>query len=447
MIRWRKVQTVASFEFLSTVKRIGFLVATFGMPVFLLLYGLIASIPGYLGAQKEASEVRVLGVVDGAGVLDLEQEVEVSLVDLPEEARVAIDLAGQRAGDLLRQGNVIFTPFATEDAAHAALRAADQEAENALRGYYVLPEDYLATGAVRVVRRDGGVQSAGTGGEQFRRLLEEALLEEYVPSEIAPRMKQIVATREDLVLQEDGSLEPFNIAATIARFAIPGVMALLLFISLMMTNGFLLQATATEKENRVVEVILSSANPDELLFGKLLGLGAAGLLQLGVWCSMIIVGGLVLAGVLTAVGVQIPWGMMAIGVPYFLLTYLFLGSLILATGSLGSNLKESQQWSVIWSLLPVAPLMFLGLLIPDPHGTVARVLSWIPFTSALTVMVRMVLEPGGVAWWEVVGGMVVLLLSIYVAIRLGARLFRVGLLLGGSKVKLREVLQQARLGH
>jgi ABC-2 type transport system permease protein len=235
------------------------------------------------------------------------------------------------------------------------------------------------------------------------------------------------------------------VAAVVTKLIVPVVFAMLLFLSLMMSASFLLQATATEKENKVVEVLLSSANPDEILTGKLLGLGLAGMFQVVVWFGMILFSGLLGAGALAGLGVELPWLGIVASLFYFPVAYLFLGSLMLGTGALGGNLKESNQLSMIWSLPSAAPMMFLGFLMTDPHGTAARVLTWIPFTAPVTVIFRSTIDPGGIAWWEIAGPFALVALSTWVGIRIGARLFRVGLLLTGARPKLREILRQARL--
>jgi ABC-2 type transport system permease protein len=132
--------------------------------------------------------------------------------------------------------------------------------------------------------------------------------------------------------------------------------------------------------------------------------------------------------------------------PFFAAAYFFVGSLILGTGSLGKNLKEVQQFGMVWSLLSAVPLMFMGVLITDPNGTLGQVLTWIPFSAPVTVVLRLALEPDGVPGWQIVGSFAMMVLSTWIALKLGARLFRVGLLLTGTRPKLRVLLRQARLG-
>jgi ABC-2 type transport system permease protein len=144
--------------------------------------------------------------------------------------------------------------------------------------------------------------------------------------------------------------------------------------------------------------------------------------------------------------VQVPWLGLALALPLFIISFLFFGSLMLGTGSLGSNMREAQQLAMVWSLTAALPLMMLALMVQDPHGVAARVMTWIPFTSAAVVMLRASLDPTALAWWEIAGAFVVLIASTRVAIGLGARLFRLGLLSAGARPSLREILNQARLG-
>jgi len=194
-----------------------------------------------------------------------------------------------------------------------------------------------------------------------------------------------------------------------------------------------------------VDVLLASANPDEVLTGKLLGLGAAGLLQVVLWFSLLMVGGIGIVPMLIAAHVDVPWTAAVLALPLFIASFLFFGSLMMGCGSLGSNMREAQQLAMVWSLTAALPLMMMGPLIQDPHGPLARVLTWIPITSAAVVMLRASMDAASLAWWEAAGALVVLSASTWLAIRIGARLFRVGILSSGARPSFKEVLRQARL--
>ena len=435
---WSKVRAVAWFEFVSTVRRKGYLIATFGMPLFMLAYGSVLSYGGRL-IEGGGGGVRTFAVVDEAQLLDLDGGRLVSLVEVPDEARRMIGMASDDVEDLLERGDAVFEPYRSMDEARTALLADD------IDGVYRIPADYLETGTVDSLRRSNASLTTGDASEQFARLLRDAILVRSVPLELRDRIETPIAKRNAMLLDEDGSASERDVLAQILRFAVPAVFGFMLFLSLMMTTGYLLQATAAEKENKVVEVLLSSVDPEEILLGKLIGLGAAGLLQVAVWFSMLLIAGLIAITVMTVAGIVLPWKVILVGVPYFLATYLFLGSLILASGSLGGNLKESQQMSVVWTLLPVTPVIFIAVLITQPHGFLGKFLSWLPFTSAMAQQIRLVIAPEGVTWLEIFGGFAILLVSTWLAITIGARFYRVGLLMTGARPKLREILRQARL--
>jgi ABC-2 type transport system permease protein len=241
-----------------------------------------------------------------------------------------------------------------------------------------------------------------------------------------------------------GELADGSNTASIVRLAVPLAFMVLFLLSVLMTSGYLMQGTAVEKENKVVEVLLASANPDEILAGKLLGLGGAGLLQVAVWLVMALGAGMGALPLILAADIQIPWLAIGLAVPLFVMAFLFFGSLILGTGSLGSNMREAQQLAMVWSLTAALPMMMMALLLQSPHGVVARVLTWLPFSAGPLIILRASTDAASLPWWEVAGSFAVLLLSTWLAIGLGARLFRLGLL-SSARPSFRQILRQARL--
>lgn len=441
MTRWRKVKPVALFELLSTVRSKGWLISTFGMPAFLMLYGGIVSIPLLLEAQKE-KEVAVYGLVDDAGVVQLESDVSIRAFEIPAEIRSALG-ASEQAGALERQvawfQNVVFRSFPAEDPARAALTA------GTIRGYFRIPQDYLETGVIESYSSEALAIKGADTRRALGRLLVERLVRGKLADDVAARVSEPISDTRAWIVTQTGEVKKTENAAKIVRVVVPLAFSILLLLSILMSAGGLIQATAVEKENKVIEVLLSSANPDEILIGKLLGQGGAGMLQMTVWFGMAAVAGVFFTGALASIGIEPPWLGMAAAILFFPLAYFFFGSLMLGTGSIGSNQREANQWGMMWSLLAVVPMIMLETMIGDPHGSVARTLTWIPFAAPTAVVLRLSLAPAGVAWWEIVGSILVLILSIWFAIRVGARLFRVGIMLTGARPKLREILRQARL--
>jgi ABC-2 type transport system permease protein len=431
-MRARRVGTVAAFELLAVVRAKSYLITTFGMPLFLALYGGVLSIPRWIEARR-AQETLAYGVVDPAAVLGLTSEVERSALDVSDTMRDALTRS-----QLGRLNNVRFQPFAAEEPARAAVQS------GALKGYFVLPPDYRSSGRVVLV---AGERSLGAAGARaaLANLLLEHLLAGTVPDDLATRVREPIAAIERFTLDSKGELRKGGVAAIVLRFAVPLVLMVLLLVSILMSGGTLVQATAIEKENKVVEVLLSSAPSEEILLGKLLGLGAAGALQIAIWFSMIGAAALVFAASLLAFGVEVPWLGMATAVLVYPLAYLFYGSLMLGTGSIGSHQREANQWGMFWSLFLVVPLFFFETLMREPHGTVGHVLTWIPPFTPIALVFRTTIDPKGIPLWEIAGALALLVGATWVAIRLSARLFRVGILLTGARPKLRQILRQARL--
>jgi len=442
MIRWGKISTVATFEFLGSVKRPGYLIATFGMPLFMAAYGGIVAIPAYYSQQKER-EPSVYGVIDRSGILQLSSDVKTdAAARVPEEMRRALESAGQGAAldQALAFANFVFRPMASEDEARRALAA------RTLKGYFVIPQDYLDHGRIHDYQPDSFSFSSSDARDALGDLLRERMVKARVDdAATSARIVRPIARTERYAITRTGEVRDGGGGAMALRLLVPLVFMILFLISILMTSGYLMQGTATEKENKVVEVLLASANPDEILAGKLLGLGGAGLLQIAVWLLMALATGLGVVPLLMSAEMEIPWKALALAIPFFLLAFLFFGGLMLGTGSLGSNMREAQQLAMVWSLTAALPMMLMAVLMRDPNGTVARVLTWVPFTAGPVVVLRASTDAAALPWWEIAGSFAVLILATWLALRLGARLFRVGLLSSGARPSLREIIRQARL--
>ena len=439
MNRWHKIRTVAAFEFLAAVKRRGYLIATFGMPLFMAAYAGVIAVPAYYMDKKE-HEPSVYGVVDPGGVLRLKGETVAGGGQVPDELRRALESAGQSAAveQILGASRFTFRPYANESDARSALLTRQ------IKRYFVLPSDYPQRGSVDSYGPEALHLSNSEGQDAFSDLLRQHMLAGKVDGTIAARILTPVGKMRRFGVKATGEVVDADGVSTAVRIVMPVAFMVLFLLSVLMTSGYLMQGTATEKENKVVDVLLASANPDEVLGGKLLGLGAAGLLQIVVWLGLLMVGGLGILPLVIAARMEVPWLAMALALPLFIVSFLFFGSLMLSTGSLGSNMREAQQLAMVWSLTAALPLIMMAMLIQDPHGTAARVMSWIPFTSAAVVVLRASLDPASLAWWEVAGAFAVLVISMWFAIRIGGRLFRIGLL-SSSRPTLREILRQARL--
>lgn len=413
-MRWHKVRVIARFELVTTVRRLGYLVITLGMPLFTLLYASLALVPTYLVAQREFGE-KHYGIVDESGALRL------------------------AAGQIVSVEHAKFAVYASEEQAREALLRDERVAS-----YYVVVADYLHTGIVHGYTRGRAAIGPWDGRDDLAKLVRERLVSASLSPEAAERVVTPLPQRRAFRVESDGARVAEPREAAFGRLVLPVGFVFLLFTSVLMSGGYLLSAMATEKENKVVDVLLSAASSDEIMAGKLVGLGGAGLLQVTVWLLMTLaVRGLLMRWLLPF-DVRVPWQALVISPVLFLAAYAFLGSLMLGTGSLGTNVRESHQLGMIWALLGTIPLVFLPVILGEPHGAIARVLTWLPLSAPATLVFRLSLDASGVALWEVCGAILLLLLSTVLAVRVSARLFRIGLLLGPTRPPLRALWRQTR---
>jgi ABC-2 type transport system permease protein len=209
---------------------------------------------------------------------------------------------------------------------------------------------------------------------------------------------------------------------------------MLLFSSIFSAAGYLLQGLGEEKESRILESLLSSVTADELMRGKLIGLGGAGLLLGLVWGAL----GLQVIAAMAPVFLPPP-GLLVILFLYFVLGYLLFGTIALGLGSLVSSYQEATTVSAILSFVAIVPWMVTFSMIEEGTTGLVRGLSWFPLSAPTTMTMR--LAQGGVPAWEVALSLALLALAGWATLLFATRLFRVALLLYGKTWNLPEILR------
>ena len=222
------------------------------------------------------------------------------------------------------------------------------------------------------------------------------------------------------------------------------------FTFIMMYGIRVMRSVLEEKNNRVVEILISSVKPFELMMGKILGVTGVALVQFGVWVVMIFASAMTLGSsnvgmvsgvaevqmVLSALS-QINYGLILfVFVIYFLLGYLFYSAMYAAIGSAVDNETETQQFT-LFAILPMM-LGFYGsiTIMNNPDGPMSFWLSMIPFTSPIAMLARI---PFDVPIWELVLSIVILLVSTLGMVFIASKIYRVGILMYGNKVTLKEL--------
>jgi ABC-2 type transport system permease protein len=215
-------------------------------------------------------------------------------------------------------------------------------------------------------------------------------------------------------------------------------------MSIFTSSGFLLQGLGEEKENRVMEILLSSVSPMELITGKVLGLGAAGLLQIVIWLIsarfLADMASTSIGGMLSSLSISTEF--LIISLIYFILGYLLFAIIMAGAGSIGGTARESQQLSTVFTLLAVVPFFFITTIMQFPNSGISQFLTLFPLTAPLTVIMRM--GVGDIPTWQILTSIALMILTIAGSIFIAGKIFRTFLLMYGKTPKLGEIIRMLR---
>jgi ABC-2 type transport system permease protein len=227
----------------------------------------------------------------------------------------------------------------------------------------------------------------------------------------------------------------------LANIVVPGVFSLLLGLALMFGAISLISGLAEEKESRLIQVLFSSVSIRQLLIGKVLALGSAGLLQVLVW---LISTPLLLGLASSSFGgfvsrIQIPVNFLVLGLIYFILGYLLFAVLSIGIGAISSSVKEGTNLSLFYTLGSFVPLWLSSLNMFFPNSFIWVVLTIFPVTAPVQTMLR--LGTSDVPPWQIITSIGVLALSIVVGLFLSIKIFRMHMLMYGKRPGLAQIIQ------
>ena len=408
---WRKVRVIARHEYVTNIRRVGFIIMTAIVPVLGVATLVIGAL--FAGQARQVGELltrrfevgdRPIGVVDGSGFFS------------------AIMPAYQE--DFIR--------YESEASAMDDLKA--EELSNVL----MIGEDYVDTG--RVVSLSVGSAFGAVALSDSSRV-RAFLVDHLLAGQVDPALQQRAAYPvhlEPKVISKGGETKGEGPWGFVFTFVVPYLLSVFLVMTIFTSSGYLMQSVAEEKESRVIEIVVSSVQPISLMAGKVIGLGALGLTQVVVW--LLSAGGFGIGAVtlMAATGATaIPTRVLVLGVVYYVLGFTLYAILMAGIGALGTTMRESQQLAGVFSFFAAVPYMLSGFLFATPNAVLPRVLSYFPLTAPTMMMLRLPLAE--VPWIDVAGSIVLLTLAIPVALWLGAKLFQVGLLVYGKRPTAREI--------
>ncbi len=389
----RKILKVAKHEYLSNVRRKSFVFTTFGIPVLLIALMFVIT---RLAIQAETGNVSdQVGYVDHSGVLESQNA-------RPEN----------------------FAQFDTDETAAAALEVGE------IGAYFVVAEDYLQTGAVTLYSASGGGSALIDIFNQY--LL--ANLDTGLDPEIVTRVKDPVVM--SVLTLDNGRLMTESSAEML--FIIPMIFVMIFFITIQTTSGTLMSSVAEEKSTRVIEILVTSMTPFQLLAGKIIGLGALGLTQIGIWVGATLLF-ITLGNSIPALqGLSVPTDIVLIGFIYFVLGYALVASFMAGIGAVAGSEQESRQIAGLAVFPLVVPFFFIYTFIVEPNATIAVFLTLFPITAPVTVMLRTGFS--SVPAWQIAASVIILAITTLITVWASARVFRWSILMYGKRPSLRRII-------
>jgi ABC-2 type transport system permease protein len=396
-----KFWLVCRHEYLRHVKTKRFIFALLSLPFFILLTMGI----GILAVALQYNSLPV-GYIDQSGVLANAEPVITDTFELFPTVKIQA--------------------FAAEPAARAALDAKE------IQAYFIVAPDYMKTGMAKAVVLENLRDNARN---DFRDFIRHNLLRGR-PQELVDRL----INGPSMTIQSlDGSR---SLAENqVFSFIVPLICGVLFMVAINISGSYLIQALVEEKENRTMEIVITSVSSDQLMAGKILGNMAVGLTQLIIWIAVGLLG-LNLFGRISGdlPSIDLDPGFLLLSLTTLLLAYVLVAAIMAAIGATAVEAQEAQQVAGLFTMPIFIPYWFISPIMYSPNSPLAVGLSLFPLTAPITLPLRAAFTT--VPVWQMVLSLALMLICALVAIWLAGRAFRLGMLRYGKQISLRELFRK-----
>ena len=387
-----KMLYVLRHEFRRHVTRRSFLFAVLGLPLLMAL--IFVAVIFFLSRGAD----QPVGIVDQSGLL---ADPETYSAEQPQE--------------------VPFRAFADTTTAESALN------QDEIQAYLVVPADYVGVGKLTLYHRDDTYEGLRRDLRQYLRF---SLLR-GAETAVRERFQDDPAV-EFVSLSEEERDNPFT------AFVLPFFIGFTFIIAIFTSSGYLIQAVVDEKENRTMEILITSLTPEQLMVGKILGLVGVGLVQIGVWIGLGLTAlWLARLNITNFPAINLPLYSIGLALAWFIPFYVLIATLMVAIGISVTAVSEGQQAAGIVSILAMFPLYLNFLIISNPDSPLSVTLSLLPISSPLTMLIRY--QVTDVPWRQLALSWVLLVGTVVIALFLVSRLLRVGMLRYGQRLSWREI--------
>jgi ABC-2 type transport system permease protein len=426
-----KILLVIQREYLTRIQKKSFWIASLLGPIFITA---IYAVPIWLAMQDK--EVKRIEILDESGLFQAKD-----LVDKEVDFKLVNKSAAELKATFSNEGYIAFVH---------------------------LPKDILTNGKdLKIYSEKNLSLSLKSSIERVIEKKVRAVLmnQAGIASEVYEKT-QIDVASETVTVSETGDETS---SSSGGAMILAGVMGMLLYVTLLLYGSQVMNGVIEEKSSRIIEVIISSIKPYQLMLGKILGVGMVGLTQFLLWIVLTIGLSQVASTFYSTSPVkqkmeqvkkvdpnvakeindaspmsEVTKVIESTNIPlvvggflfYFLFGYLLYSSLFAAIGSAVENVTEAQQFTFIVMLPIILAFIMAQFTMQDPDSTMAFWASMIPFTSPINMMVRL---PYGVPMWELATSMILLVLGFLGCSWISARIYRVGILMYGKKVTVKEM--------
>ncbi len=415
-----KVLTIIRKEYLERVRSKSFLIGTLLGPALMSLFIVLP----LLLANTGADNIRTVGVVDGSG--GILPKLEAALADGDHDNLTLLTFGGHG-------GDVDEAVSELKD----AVRAEDVDAG------LVIDPDFIASGKTTFFSQS--VSAMVLRDDVFRPVLNRILREaRFAKIDIPDSLYTYLSARtqwSSFTINAEGGQEKQNEEAT---FILAIALIMIIYMMVLIYGNHTLTAVIEEKSSRMVEVLLASVSPGNLMLGKVMGIGLAGLTQFAVWTVAFFAmsqQGVSVGSFSLDVHFLTPIILISF-IMFFLLGFFLYATLYAGIGAMCNSVQDSQQFHGPLTMGLVLPMMLLSLVIRAPDSTVAVVLSMIPLFSPVLMFMRVCVETPPL--WQILTSWALLAVSIWLAARLAGKLFRMGILMYGSSPTWASLLRVLR---
>ena len=421
----RKMWLIIVREFMERVRKKSFIVATFVTPLLMVVLMVAPSLVMFYGS----SDQKQIAVVDRSGMV---------------------------SDKLVSTSEVMFVDQSTMTKAEACRVF---NAESGVLGVLYIGSEIEHRDSVQLITNESSsIMIEESITHQIKSIVEREKLRAYDIENLDEILASVATNIELATYENNGTGEEATMESTSSgiSYALGIILGMMLYMLLILYGQMVLTSVVEEKSSRVIDVMVTSSSPFQIMMGKILGIALVAVAQIAIWATLVISASKFLLPVIFSADMAATNDMMmqmivgTLGDTGYIASlfgclllfvvggFLLYAALFAAAGSAVDSVQEGQQYNTIIMMPIILSIIVMMSIFNDPNSPIAFWASMVPFTSPIVMIARI---PFGIPWWEVAVSLVVLYASFVVVVWLASRIFRIGIFMHGKRPSWRELLQ------